>query len=77
MDTLPSTTTIVGTSLMLKRSASSVCSSTSTFSSTKDSWVVGRKVVGFLSQVHVDPDLAVETFILESDGDIPATAETG
>jgi uncharacterized protein YbcI len=39
--------------------------------------VVGRKVVGFLSQVHVDPDLAVETFILESDGDIPATAETG
>jgi uncharacterized protein YbcI len=24
-----------------------------------------RKVVGFLSQVHVDPDLAVETFILE------------
>ena len=25
----------------------------------------GRKVVGFLSQVHVDPDLAVETFILE------------
>ena len=39
--------------------------------------VVGRRVVGFLSQVHVDPDLAVETFILESDGDIPATAETG
>ena len=30
--------------------------------------LVGRKVVGFLSQVHVDPDLAVETFILESDG---------
>ena len=27
--------------------------------------VVGRKVIGFLSQVHVDPDLAVETFILE------------
>jgi uncharacterized protein YbcI len=27
--------------------------------------VAGRKVVGFLSQVHVDPDLAVETFILE------------
>jgi len=26
----------------------------------------GRKVVGFLSQVHVDPDLSVETFILES-----------
>jgi uncharacterized protein YbcI len=29
--------------------------------------LVGRKVIGFLSQVHVDPDLAVETFILESD----------
>ena len=28
---------------------------------------VGRKVVGFLSQVHVDPDLSIETFILESD----------
>jgi uncharacterized protein YbcI len=31
--------------------------------------LVGRKVVGFLSQVHVDPDLSVETFILEPDGD--------
>jgi uncharacterized protein YbcI len=29
----------------------------------------GRKVVGFLSQVHVDPDLAVETFILEPSTD--------
>jgi len=28
--------------------------------------LAGRKVVGFLSQVHVDPDLAVETFILEA-----------
>ena len=27
--------------------------------------VVGRKVIGFLSQVHVDPDFAVETFIRE------------
>jgi len=27
--------------------------------------LTGRKVVGFLSQVHVDPDLSVETFILE------------
>jgi uncharacterized protein YbcI len=27
--------------------------------------LTGRKVIGFLSQVHVDPDLAVETFILE------------
>jgi uncharacterized protein YbcI len=30
--------------------------------------LVGRKVVGFLSQVHLNPDLAVETFILEPDG---------
>ena len=27
--------------------------------------LTGRKVIGFLSQVHVDPDLSVETFILE------------
>jgi uncharacterized protein YbcI len=33
-----------------------------------------RNVVGFLSQVHVDPDLAVETFILEPDG-IPLDEE--
>jgi uncharacterized protein YbcI len=26
---------------------------------------VGRRVIGFLSQVHVDPDLSIETFILE------------
>jgi len=29
---------------------------------------VGRKVIGFLSQVNVDPDLSIETFILEPDG---------
>jgi uncharacterized protein YbcI len=29
--------------------------------------IVGRKVVGFLSQVHVDPDLSIETFILKPD----------
>jgi uncharacterized protein YbcI len=29
---------------------------------------VGRKVIGFLSQVHVNPDLSIETFILEPDG---------
>jgi len=36
--------------------------------------LTGRKVVGFLSQVHVDPDLSVETFILEgsTDGNEPA-----
>ncbi len=28
----------------------------------------GRKVIGFLSQVHVSPDLSIETFILEPDG---------
>jgi len=27
----------------------------------------GRKVIGFLSQVHVDPDVAIETFILQPD----------
>jgi len=31
--------------------------------------LTGREVVGFLSQVHVDPDLAVETFILKSSGE--------
>jgi uncharacterized protein YbcI len=30
---------------------------------------VGRKVIGVVSQVHVDPDLAIETFILEPGGD--------
>jgi uncharacterized protein YbcI len=29
---------------------------------------VGRKVIGFLSQVHINPDLSIETFILEPDG---------
>jgi uncharacterized protein YbcI len=38
--------------------------------------LVRRKVIGFLSQVHVDPDLAVETFILEpaQDGNSRAPA---
>jgi uncharacterized protein YbcI len=35
-----------------------------------------RKVVGFLSQVHVDPDLAVETFILEPSSTDGAAATT-
>lgn len=35
-----------------------------------------RKVVGFLSQVHVDPDLAVETFILEPSSTDGAAAPT-
>ena len=38
--------------------------------------LVGRKVIGFLSQVHVGPDLAVETFILEPDGDGQAAPST-
>jgi uncharacterized protein YbcI len=29
---------------------------------------VGRKVIAFMSQNHIDPDLAVEIFILEPDG---------
>ena len=37
----------------------------------------GRKVIGFLSQVHVDPDVSVETFILEPSGDGDAPASTG
>jgi uncharacterized protein YbcI len=36
--------------------------------------LTGRKVVGFLSAVHVDPDLSVETFILHPDGAASATA---
>ena len=32
---------------------------------------VGRKVIGFLSQVHVNPDLSIETFILEPDSGAP------
>ena len=32
---------------------------------------VGRRVIGFLSQVHVDPDLSIETFILEPDSGAP------
>jgi uncharacterized protein YbcI len=38
---------------------------------------VGRKVIGFLSQVHIDPDLSIETFILEPDGASPTTESDG
>jgi uncharacterized protein YbcI len=35
----------------------------------------GRKVIAFLSQVHFDPDLATETFVLDpTDDDKTATA---
>lgn len=27
--------------------------------------IMGRKVVAFMSQVHIDPDMAVEVFVLE------------
>jgi uncharacterized protein YbcI len=30
---------------------------------------LGRKVLGFMSQVHFDPDLAAEIFVLEPVGD--------
>jgi uncharacterized protein YbcI len=29
---------------------------------------LGRKVIAFMSQNHIDPDLAVEVFVLEPDG---------
>jgi uncharacterized protein YbcI len=32
--------------------------------------IMGRKVIAFMSQVHIDPDMAAEVFVLEpSDGD--------
>ncbi len=36
---------------------------------------LGRKVIGFLSQVHANPDLSIETFILEPDSTNEAAAE--
>jgi len=27
--------------------------------------IVGRRVIGFMSDNHIDPDLAVEVFVLE------------
>jgi uncharacterized protein YbcI len=40
--------------------------------------ITGRKVIAFLSQVHFDPDLATETFILDpSDEDKAATLSAG
>lgn len=34
--------------------------------------VLGRKVVAFLSDNHIDPDIAVETFVLAPKADTPA-----
>lgn len=31
----------------------------------------GRKVIAYMSQIHEDPDLAVEIFVLEPTGDAP------
>jgi uncharacterized protein YbcI len=36
----------------------------------------GRKVIAYMSQIHADPDLAVELFVLESTGE-SATDEQG
>jgi hypothetical protein len=39
--------------------------------------ITARKVIAFLSQVHFNPDLATETFILDpSDEDKAATLST-
>lgn len=32
--------------------------------------IIGRKVVAFMSQVHFDPDMAVEVFVLEPDANL-------
>jgi uncharacterized protein YbcI len=40
--------------------------------SRKIAELTGRKVVGFMSDNHIDPDIAVEVFILE-----PLGADTG
>jgi uncharacterized protein YbcI len=34
--------------------------------------LTGRKVVGFMSDSHIDPDLAVEVFVLEHLADAEA-----
>ena len=36
----------------------------------------GRRVVAFMSQVHFDPDMAVEIFVLEPEGDDRAAEES-
>jgi uncharacterized protein YbcI len=36
----------------------------------------GRKVRAFLSQIHIDPDISCEIFVLEPDGSSPAAAGT-
>ena len=38
--------------------------------------LTGRRVIGFMSDNHIDPDLAVEVFVLEplADADVPSRA---
>ena len=38
--------------------------------------ITGRKVIAFMSQVHIDPDLAAEIFVLEPRDSDEAGAET-
>jgi uncharacterized protein YbcI len=44
--------------------------------SKKIEGLTGRKVVGFMSDNHIDPDIAVEVFILEPLGADPANQAT-
>ena len=37
--------------------------------------LTGRKVAAFMSNNHIDPDLAVETFVLERQHDTPRPAD--
>jgi uncharacterized protein YbcI len=37
---------------------------------------LNRNVIAFMSQNHIDPDLAVEVFVLEPDGSGPAESGT-
>jgi uncharacterized protein YbcI len=33
--------------------------------------ITGRKVIAFMSQVHLDPDMAAEIFVLSPNGEVP------
>lgn len=39
--------------------------------------ITGKKVVAFMSQVHFDPDMAVEVFVLEADASEDGAGEPG
>ena len=36
---------------------------------------LGRKVIAYMSQVHNDPDISAELFVLEPNGEDPVLAE--